>query len=193
MTLKKGDKVGYAVKPKPPLHVLAGGEHWWCIEVFAGSEEHFQKKIGEAIYFPRKTIWRMLRKSQRNGGPARQRRTVPLIEGYVFLNGDINHAYHDWLESDKKFVGILSMMGVASPVRPAQIERLKVAEEALDYDETRKVFSSIIGTTVEVQKGALAGKMVFVRDFDDGKFTVQPVGDKMVFKISVSNLEKIGN
>jgi transcription antitermination factor NusG len=192
---KVGDKVGFVdlAKRRPVPKPEPGSETWFVMEVFAGHEEYFFEKLNEVIYFPRKVIWRKVKRVKKDGVRLREKYAIPLIAGYVFLNSDLEHPGVRWMFEDRRLIGVLSFAGIPLRIPSGEVARLKLAESSGDYDETRKIFSSIIGTIVEVQSGPFAEKYVHVHSFHDGKFRGTLLGSDLDVQIPLSNLEKIGH
>lgn len=192
---KKGEIVGYVdlETMKPVEKIAAGGDSWYVLEVFAGTEEHFQAKGGAAVYFPRKVIWKKMRRVKKDGNRAREKKSYPLIAGYLFLNSELDGPGVSEIFDDRRFIGVIAFAGTALKVPLVQILRLKKTEESGDYDETRKLFSSIIGTVVEVQSGPFAEKYVMMHSFHDGKFEGTLLGSDLKVQLPLSSLEKIGH
>jgi transcription antitermination factor NusG len=192
---KVGDRVGFVdlEKRKPLPKIEIGSEAWYVMEVFAGHEEYFYDRMGDVVYFPRKVIWKKVRRVRKDGVREREKRSFPLIAGYLFLNAELEHPGVRWMFEDRRMIGVLSFAGQALRVPVRDILRLRIAENLGDYDETRKIFSSIIGTMVEVQSGPFAEKYVMVHSFSDGKFRGSLVGSDLEVQIPLSNIEKIGH
>ncbi len=187
----KGQVVG-VVEIEEPLKVERG-PNWFVLEVFAGCEEYFKKKIGETVWYPCKTVWKKNRKSKR-GAPRREKKLYPLVAGYIFVNARIGRdPALNWIWDDRRLIGVLSCEGRPMPVTNNEITRMMTSEKEGHYDETVKLFSNIVGSVVEIQSGPFADKFVFVHELKGGKLHGDLIGSDVTVTISVSNLEKIGH
>lgn len=194
LDLKPGDRFGFAKKIVREEKIEPRGDYAFVISVFEGAEKDIAERIGAAAYVPCSVRWSKARVGKLKKGEARRKKlTFPLFGGYIFLQADPMARGLAWLYNDRKFQRFLSFEGKPIAVRIREVERLKKLERSGAYDETTKLFSGIVGSVVEVESGVFADKSAVILEIlDDGKVLVEFAPGGLPVKISVSDLERIG-
>lgn len=163
---------------------------WFVIVVWEGNEAKIAKKLGvENVYYPKLTRWVRPRRRKR-GDPARVPKEYPLLPGFLFYDGDLG-GEGGWVYFDKKVRGVLGVGGKPGIVQEAEINRLREAERAGDFDETRELFSGIVGKEFEIVNGGFAGRTAKVEMVSTGFVKLSFAGSRVPVVLPLSKFDEI--
>lgn len=159
---------------------------WFVILLWEGNEAKIAKKLGEEnCYLPCMTKWARVRR-RKKGEPSRVRKLFPLLPGFLFFSGDFDIEENHWVYNDKKVIGVLR--GI---VHDYEVERLRISEAGGDWDETRELFSGIVGTSFEIMTGPFANRTAHVVDIVQGHAILDLGGKSHPIMIPLSKLDEI--
>lgn len=189
--MRVGEIVGHIdLKSLEPAPKAEQTGNWFLLCVFAGSEAKLTDRIGDTAYYPKRFVWVKRRGRLENGERRREKKTYPVIPGYIFYNGNPNDPAISWLFNDNKFFGIRSVDGVFSRIPNVDIHRMRMAEMA-GAAEVIEVFSVMVGEKIEIVSGPFAGKIGVVREIEFGRAKMEFPENGHFAKFTVSNLGKI--
>ncbi len=165
---------------------------WVALSCFEDAEKHVNEKLGVAGYYPKKTLWSKSRRRKRKAGePSRVRRDIALIPGYVFCQTDlISELDLNGVLRDRKVLGLLKTASTYE-VGEKEILALIRSEEAGDYDETRKLFSGIVGASHEIISGPFIGRTATVSAIENGNAVARIAGLEVTLKIPLPKFDEI--
>ena len=166
---------------------------WYLLAVVPQREKSVAERLSEIneVYFPRRTVWARVRKSQvKKVGANRQPREHAAFSGYLFVKAPLQ------LDRRRKVDGLISFVGIGGvPVELSEelIDDLKNREKCGEFNETKEPdLSQLIGSTFQLRSGPLKGIAVKVSSIE-GKTIVFDLGNATTLKISVDEFNKMGN
>jgi transcription antitermination factor NusG len=169
---------------------------WIALIVFEDTEHLIEEELGAAGYLPKQSFWVKSRLRKRKPGePSRRRKFIALFPGYVFCDMNLI-SDHDLfvVMKNRRVLGLLRNADTCM-VDEKKLLAIQEAEKRGDYDETRKLFSSIVGTSHEIIAGPFIGKIAHVRDIVNGKIEadISTPGVRGAFpvKIPLSKFDEI--
>lgn len=165
---------------------------WIALIVFEDTELTIEEELGAAGYVPKQSFWVKSRQRKRKAGePSRRRKFVALLPGYVFCRRDlINDSAFRAVLDNRRVIGLLRNADTYE-VGENKLLAIMAAEKSGDYDETRNIFSNIIGMSHEIILGPFAGKIAKVIDIERGKVVAEVAGMALPIQIPLSKFDEI--
>jgi transcription antitermination factor NusG len=125
---------------------------WYALACFSSAEDKIADKIGVQAYVPKRIIWKKRR------GRKREKRSYPLIPGYILVDMDLRDSVYDLVRRDHRVFGFVDACGEPLTIRETEIDYIRRKEALGHYDETKDILYKLIGGRFDIHDGALDGK-----------------------------------
>ena len=144
-------------------------------------------KVGCEFYYPKKTIWKKVHGARRKAvGASREKVSIALIKGYLFIKADLAETGTEFWRRLRNVFGWVAVNG--RPLVVGDLDRLIVAEQNGDHDETRRIIEDLkkmIGGVFRMNDGLLRGSSVEVYHADEREVGVSVLGSDLRAKFPI--------
>ena len=163
---------------------------WFALAIRSGAEKKIADKIGMSCWYPQRIVWVKKRKHQRSGA-GREKKSYPLIPGYVFVQLAAASRFNIW-RRDAKVFGFVAVDGVALAILPGEISWLMEQEAKGVYDGTQARWIELIGKRVRLAEGVFAGAFGLVEGLKNGAIVLSLDGARLPVSVGLESFVEMG-